>query len=191
MKMYLAGSCLIISQASRGYQLLIGAQTHMNGEDRRDKQPREGDTVGDLLHLVTGRAQGGRGDVRAAVVVDYDADGDVDGRDGGLAHEQRARVEARVGHLGLDVEVGRDAAKRKDERGHGRHGAGKVGRVGQLEVGDPDPFLRGGGGPLLDADCDGEDEDCGRVGMSVRSQRGGGRGRPPGGGGFQSQTYSR
>lgn len=140
----------------------------MNCEDCRDEQAREGDTIGHLLHLMTGRAQGRRGDIRPAVVVDNDTDRDVDRRHSGLAHEQRSSIEARVGHLSLDVEVRGDAAEGEDQRGHGRDGAGKVGRVGELEVGDPDSLLGSGGRAFLNADSNSKDEDWWE--MSARSR---------------------
>lgn len=108
---------------------------------------------------MTGRAQGRRGDIRAAVVVDNNTDRDVDRRHSGLAHEQRPSIETRVGHLSLDVEVRGDAAEGKNQRGNGRDGAGKVGRVGELEVGNPDSLLGSGGRPLLDADSNSKDKD--------------------------------
>lgn len=108
---------------------------------------------------MTGRAQGRRGDIRPAVVVDHNTDRDVDCRHGRLAHEQRSGIETRVGHLSLDVEVRGNAAEGEDQRGHGRDGAGKVGRVGELEVGDPDSLLGSSGRPLLNADSNGKDKD--------------------------------
>lgn len=108
---------------------------------------------------MTGRAQGGRGDIRPAVVVDNNTDRDVYCRHGGLAHEERSSVETRIGHLSLDVEVRGNAAEGEDQRGHGGDGAGKVGRVGELEVGDPDSLLGSSSRSLLNTDSNGKDKD--------------------------------
>lgn len=101
---------------------------------------------------MTGRAQGRRGDIRTAVVIDNNSDCDIDRRHGRLAQDQRSSIETRVSHLRLDVEVGGNAAEGKDKRRHGGHGGRKVGGVGELKVRHPDALLRSSSRSLLHSD---------------------------------------
>lgn len=130
-----------------------------------DDQPGQGEAVAHSLHGHAGGAEGGRGHVGAAEVVDDDADDDVDGAHAGLAHDQRARVAPRVAHLGHDREVAGHAGEGEDERRQRRHGFGEAGRREELVVGLPRAGLRRRGGPVLDADRDGEGEDCWVLGI--------------------------
>ena len=91
--------------------------THMSDQDNGRKKTRKCESVADLLHQDTGGSQRRRCDVRSAVVVHDDADGDVDGGHDELAQRQGLEVVLVVLHLGHDVEVSRNTAERKDDTG--------------------------------------------------------------------------
>lgn len=66
----------------------------------------------------------------------------------------------RVPHLGRDGEEGRGTSVGKDDGGEGRDGLGESRfAVDNLVIGDPDAVLRSQRRAVLDADCDGDDED--------------------------------
>jgi hypothetical protein len=91
--------------------------THMSDQDDGRKKTRKRESVANLLHQDTGRSQRRRRDVRSAVVVHDDADGDVDGGHDELAQRQGLEVVFVVLHLGHDVEVSRNTAEREDDTG--------------------------------------------------------------------------
>lgn len=108
------------------------------GDYRRgDNQAGQGDAVADLLDQASGRAQRWRGHVRAAVVVQHDADDDVYGGYAGLADEQRRGVLARVTHFGRDGEEAGGSGVGEQDGRDGRDGLGEAGIADDLEVGDP------------------------------------------------------
>lgn len=133
----------------------------MDEEQGAHEQTGQGKGVADDFQGRAGGAQGRRGDVRPAEVVDDDADDDVEGGDDGLAEHEGAAVVGGVAHFGGDGEEGRGAGVGEDDGGEGGDGAVEVGAADDLVVGDPDAVLRGGGGTVLDADADGHDHDWG------------------------------
>lgn len=135
-------------------------RTYVGHEERGDDETREGETVADFLEQQARRSEGRGGDVRAAEIVDDHADGDVGDGHHRLADDQGARVLARVAHLGDDREEGRRAGVGEDERGAGRDGLGEGRRGGEVVVGQEGPVCGCRGGPILDADRDGDGDDC-------------------------------
>jgi hypothetical protein len=131
----------------------------MNEEGGRDEKTREGHAVTDLLQQTASTAQGGRGDVRSAVVVHHGADDNVRACDGALAGDEGSRVLARVPHLGKDGEVGRHAGIGEDEAGEGGRRVDKSRAGEQLKVRLPWLVIRGVCGLVLHTDGDGHGED--------------------------------
>ena len=89
----------------------------MSDQDDGRKKTGKRESVANLLHQDTGGSQRRRCDVRSAVVVHNDADGDVDGGHDELAQRQGLEVVLVVLHLGHDVEVSRNTAEREDDTG--------------------------------------------------------------------------
>lgn len=105
------------------------------------EEARQREAVAHFLHEHARGAQRGRGHVRTAVVVDDDADGDVQGCHDELAEGQGFEVLLVVFHLRDDVEVRGCAGVSKDQRGQSRGGLSKRRRLEELEVGFPWPEL--------------------------------------------------
>ncbi len=92
-------------------------RTYMSDQDDGGKQTRKREPVAHFLHQDTCGSQRRRRDVRSAVVIHDDADGDVDRGHDELAQRQGLEVVLVVLHLGHDVEVRRDTAEREDDAG--------------------------------------------------------------------------
>lgn len=132
----------------------------MGDEDDRGKQTRQREAVADLLHQGAGRAQRGRGNVRAAVVVHDDTDGDVQRGHDELAQRQGLEVLLVVLHLGHNVEVGGGTGIRKDQAGQRGRSLSKSGRLEELKVGLPRAELGRRRRALLETDRHGKGDDC-------------------------------
>jgi hypothetical protein len=91
--------------------------TYMSDQDDGGKQTRKCEPVAHLLHHDTGGSQRRRRDVRSAVVVHDDTDGDVDRCHDKLAQRQGLEVVFLVLHLGHNVEVCRNTAECEDDAG--------------------------------------------------------------------------
>lgn len=145
----------------------IHAQTYVRVDAKSDEESGDGESVGNLLHEGTSGAEGGVGDVLAAVVVDDDADDGVDDVEDAHREAHGLLVGAGVTHLGDNAKVGGGGGEGEDNRVDSAHGGGK-GRV----VGDPEVLGPGAGGvllggkvgALLDTDGDSESEDSGHDG---------------------------
>jgi hypothetical protein len=139
-----------------------GRGTYMGDQDDRGEQTWKREAVAHLLHQDTCGTQRGRRDVRSAVVVHDNADGDVDRGHDELAERQGLEVVLVVLHLGHDVEVGGNTAESEDDAGQSSRSLGEGRRLEQLKVRLPGAELRRRRGTILDADGDGEGDDCGR-----------------------------
>jgi hypothetical protein len=135
-------------------------------ESGRDNQTRKSKTVADLLDGLTSGTQSRGSDISTAVVVDNNADNDVDNGDNGLAKDKSLLVVLGLTHLGSDGEEDGGTAVGKDEGGDSRHGVGEARAVEQLVVGLPDTILGGEVGAVLDTNSDGNDEDWMLLDMS-------------------------
>lgn len=91
--------------------------TYVSNKDDGGKQTRKREPVADLLHQDTSGSQRRRRDVRSAVVVHNNTDGDVDGGHDELTKRQGLEVVLVVLHLGHDVEVGGNATEGEDDAG--------------------------------------------------------------------------
>jgi hypothetical protein len=129
-------------------------------EHHRGQQAGEREAVADLLHEGAGGAERRRCDERAAVDVHDDANGDVQRRHDRLAHDERLGVVVRVAHLRDDVEEGGGAGVGEDERREGCRRLCERRLAPELEVGFPWAELRRRGRAVLEADGDGEGDDC-------------------------------
>lgn len=97
----------------------------MNEEQRADQQAREGKSVADLLHDWSSGAKSRGRNVGTAVVVDHNANGNVETSHHGLAEEQGSVVMAGVPHLRRNGEECRRAGICKDDCRDARDGRGK------------------------------------------------------------------
>lgn len=138
----------------------------MDNQSRGHDQAGKSEAVADPLHGGASRAQGGRGDERAAEVVDDAPDGDVGGRDTALADDQGAGVVTGVPHLGHDGEEGRRAGEGEDQGGQRRRGLGEGRAPDDLVVRSPVALLGRGGRSILDSYGDGDGKDCVTCGVS-------------------------
>jgi hypothetical protein len=129
-------------------------------EHHRGQQAGEREAVADLLHEGAGGAERGRRDKGPAVDVHDDANGDVQRRHDRLAHDERLGVVVRVAHLRDDVEEGGGAGVGEDERREGCRRLCERRLAPELEVGFPWAELRRRGRAVLEADGDGEGDDC-------------------------------
>jgi hypothetical protein len=91
--------------------------TYMSDQNNGGKQTRKCEPVAHLLHQDTCGSQRRRRDVRSAVVVHDDTDGDVDRGHDKLAQRQGLEVVLLVLHLGHNVEVRRNTAECEDDAG--------------------------------------------------------------------------
>lgn len=91
-------------------------RTYVDEEQCAHNQTRQRKAVADLLHDRTSRAESRRGDVRTAVVVDDNADGEIEASHDRLAEHQGAVIVAWVAHLRGDREERRGAGIGEDNR---------------------------------------------------------------------------
>ena len=63
-------------------------------------------------------------------------------------------------HLGHDVEVRRNATEGEDDARQSSRGLSEGGRLEELEIRLPGAELRRRRGTILEADCNGEGDDC-------------------------------
>lgn len=131
----------------------------MSDDHGGDDEAGKRQAVADLLHNGTRRSQSRRCDIRAAVIINYSSDGDVCNGHNRLASKERSSVVFWLSHLSRDGKKGRGASKGKDVRGNRGDAVDKVGRADDLVVRLPWTF-RGGGGPILNTDGNGNAEDC-------------------------------
>lgn len=162
--MYFAGNCTYISVWVFAYMYQKeGRGTYVRNNCSRSNQPRQRKPITNLLNCRSRRPQRGRRHIRPAIIIHHASNRDIHGRDEPLADEHGAGVQPRLAHFRRDGEERRCAGEGKDERGDGGDGVGE-GWVGDdFVVGCPGAgsILRCAGGTVLDADCDGYDENCG------------------------------
>lgn len=115
----------------------------MNEQHHSNQKTWNGKAIADLLHRIAGGAKSRRGNIRAAVVVDYNADGNVDSRHAALADDQRASIVFGVAHFRYNREECRCASVGEDNRAHGTDGFTEFGTGNDLVVRYPDPLLWG------------------------------------------------
>ena len=131
----------------------------MSVESGRDNETGKSDTVANLLDDLASGSKSGRSDVGTAVVVDNNADNDVDDGDDSLAEDKSLLVVLGLTHLSGDGEEDGSSAVGEDECRDSRHGLGEGGSVEKLVVGNPDTILRSEVRAVLDTDSNGNDED--------------------------------
>ena len=136
----------------------------MSVESGRDNKTGKSNTVADLLDNLASGSKSGRSDVGTAVVVDNNANNDVDDGDDSLAKDKSLLVVLGLTHLSSDGEEDGSTAVSEDECRDSRHGLGEGGCVEELVVGNPDTILRSEIRAVLDTDGDGDDEDGGDQG---------------------------
>jgi len=142
--------------------------TYVSVECSRHNQTRESQTVADLLDGLSSRSESGRSDIGTAVVVDNNADNDVNNSDDALAKDQSLLVVLGLSHLSSDREEDRSSAVGKDKSGDSRHGLSEGRSVEELVVGLPDTILGGKVGAVLNTNGDGNDEDYSLLEMFLR-----------------------
>ena len=81
------------------------------------KQTGQREAIADPLHGKASRAQRGRSNVRAAEIVDDNADHKVGDRHGTLTDDEGAGIMARLAHLRHDGKEGRRSGVSKNKRG--------------------------------------------------------------------------
>lgn len=123
----------------------------MCNKTRGDDQGGQGKPVRDLLHHRARRSKSRRGDIGTTVVVDDNADGDIDSRHQRLADDEGSGVVARLAHLGNDGEEGRCAGVSEDQRRQGGGGGGEAWVLDELVIGDEDALLGSSGWAVLDS----------------------------------------
>lgn len=132
----------------------------MSVECSRDDETRKSQTVADLLDGLSSGSKSGRSDVGTAVVVDNNADNDINDSDNALAKNQSLLVVLGLSHLSSDREEDGSSTVGEDESGDGGHGLSEGRGVEELIVGLPDTILGGKVGAVLNTNGDGDDEDC-------------------------------
>lgn len=132
----------------------------MSVECSRDNETRESQAVADLLDGLSSRSKSRRSDISTAVVVNNNADNDVNNSDDALAKDQGLLVVLGLSHLSSDREEDGSSAVGEDESGDGGHGLGEGRGVEELVVGLPDAILGGKVGAILNTNSDGDDKDC-------------------------------
>lgn len=142
-----------------GGGLLGRVKAYMSDDHGGDDEAGKRQAVADFLHNSTSRPQSRRCDIRAAVIIDYNSDGDVCNSHNRLASKERSSVVSWLSHLGRDGEEGRCAGKGKDVGRNRGDAVDKVRRADDFVVRLPWTF-RGGGGPILNTDGNGDAEDC-------------------------------
>lgn len=133
--------------------------THMSVETCADDQPRESQSVADLLDTLASRSQGWGCNIRATIVVDNNSNNNIRDSNDGLAKEQRLLIVTRFAHLGRDREEDGCTGVGEDKGRDGRDGICKGRRVDQLIVGLPLALLGRRVRAVLDADGDGHNKD--------------------------------
>lgn len=131
----------------------------MSVEGSRDNQTRKSQTVADLLDSLSSRSESRRSDVGTAVVVDNNADNNVNDSDDALAKDQSLLVVLGLSHLSRNREEDGSSAVGEDEGGDGGHSLSEGRGVEELVVRLPDTILGGEVGAVLNTNGDGNDED--------------------------------
>ena len=134
----------------------------MNENAAGNNESGKSKAVGNLLDGRTSRAQSGRSNVRAAVIVNNDTDDDIDDGNDTLADHDRASVEAGLSHLRGNGEETGGSSVSEDEGADGGDSVLEGGGVGDLVIGLPDGTLGdlgSGVGLGLNTDSDGDSED--------------------------------
>lgn len=142
--------------------------TYVTNDHSSNQETWNSNSVADLLHQRAGRSQRRRSDVGATVSVDHNADSQVDGRNSCLANQHRTDVQPRVSHLGRDGEEGRGARESEDDRCDSRHNFCEGGRAYDFVVGNEGSFLWRFGWTVLDANGDGDGQDCSIMSVSLK-----------------------
>jgi len=129
-------------------------------EGSRDNETRKSQAVADLLDSLSSRSESGGSDVGTAVVVDNNANNNVNDSDDALAKDQSLLVVLGLSHLSRDREEDGSSAVGEDEGGDSGHSLSEGRGVEELVVGLPDAVLGSEIGAVLDTNGDGNDKDC-------------------------------
>ena len=121
--------------------------------------------IADPLHEGTGRTKSWRRNIRSAVVVDDDADDQVDKGHDRLCHDQGLGVVARVPHLRDDGEEGWGSGKGKNDGRDRRDSLSESWVTNDLEVFDVWAILGSICRSVLNTDRNGQSEDCSSLAM--------------------------
>lgn len=135
----------------------------MRNNRGRSNQPRQRKPITNLLNRRPRRPQCRRRHIRPAVIIHHTSNREIHGRDEPLADEHGTSVQPRLAHFRRDGEKRWRAGEGKDERGDGGDAIGERWVGGDFVVGCPGAggILRCAGRTVLDANCDGYDENCG------------------------------
>lgn len=153
-----------ISQCIRlGWAGVGRVGTYMGDKSSSGDQPRQRKAIANLLDCHASRPQDRRRDVRPAIVVHDDANSDINSRNACLTDKHSLSIVPRLAHLRHNREESRCTCIGERECRNCLDGRCERWVVDDFVVRDPDEcFLPRGrsGRTVLDADGDGDDEDC-------------------------------